>query len=142
MHDHQCSPRFAERPDQLRLNRALFVVTVHHVGDVLSMTDRPEFKRAHDRHQVELTIDLGDQAGFASSSTFNVSGGGISIRGSYEVGDVVRVTFAVPQAGLLVHTEGRVVWTEVEQAGLVFDDLEPEARDSINEVLRARTPQV
>ena len=106
------------------------------------MTDRPEFTRAHDRHDMELTIDLGVEAGFASTLTYNVSAGGISIRGAYEVGDVVRVTFAVPQAGLLVHTEGRVVWTEGEQAGLVFDDLEPEAREAINEVLCARTPQV
>ena len=45
------------------------------------------------------------------------------------------MTFAIPNSGLLVHTEGQVVWAEAGRSGLVFDDLDPEVRQAIAEVL-------
>ncbi|MDE0882962.1 MAG: PilZ domain-containing protein [Myxococcota bacterium] len=92
------------------------------------MNDTP---RQHDRHDLGLTIDLGGEAG----SSVNISAGGISVSGTYALGDVLRVTFAIAHSGLLVHTEGLVVWSEEGRSGLRFDDLDPEVRAAIDEVL-------
>ena len=93
------------------------------------MTDQP---RQHRRHDLGLTIDLGGDVG----SSVNISAGGVSVSGNFAVGDLVMVTFAVPSSGLLVHTEGLVVWSEEGRSGLRFDDLDPEVRSAIDEVLQ------
>ena len=87
--------------------------------------------RQHARHDLGMTIDLGG----ATGSSVNISAGGVSVSGTFPVGDFVRVTFAVAHSGLLVHTEGLVVWSEAGRSGLRFDDLDPEVRAAINEVL-------
>jgi hypothetical protein len=92
------------------------------------MSDTP---RQHQRHDLGLTIDLGGDAG----SSVNISAGGVSVAGTFPVGDMVRVTFAIPQSGLLVHTEGQVMWTEQGRSGLAFEDLDPEVGAAIAEVL-------
>ena len=96
------------------------------------MTDTP---RQHRRHDLGLTIDLGCDTG----SSFNISAGGISVSGNFPVGDTVMVTFAIPSSGLLVHTEGLVVWSEEGRSGLRFDDLDTEVRAAIDEVLHRST---
>ena len=50
------------------------------------------------------------------------------------------VTFAIPSSGLLVHTEGLVVWSEEGRSGLRFDDLDSEVRAAIDEVLHRSAP--
>ena len=92
------------------------------------MTDTP---REHTRHDLGLTVDLGGDPG----SSVNISAGGVSVSGTFPVGDMVRVTFAIPNSGLLVHTEGQVVWAAEGRSGLVFEDLDPEVRQAISEVL-------
>ena len=92
------------------------------------MTDKP---RQHERHDLGLTIDLAGDTG----SSVNISAGGVSVSGSFPVGDFVRVTFAIAHSGLLVHTEGVVVWSEGGSSGLRFDDLDPEVSAAIKEVL-------
>ena len=96
------------------------------------MTDTP---RQHQRHDLGLTIDLGGDVG----SSVNISAGGISVSGNFPVGDIVMVTFAIPSSGLLVHTEGLVVWSEEGRSGLRFDDLDTEVRSAIDEVLHRST---
>ena len=93
-------------------------------------------KRQHERHDLGLTIDVGGHA----ESSVNISAGGISVDGTYEVGESLRVTFAIRRSGLLVHTEGRIVWSEEGRSGLIFDDLDPETRAALDEVLTRVEP--
>jgi hypothetical protein len=95
--------------------------------------------RVHERHDLQLTVDLDGGKMSSASHSVNISAGGISVQGDYELGDQVKVSFAVPASGLFVHTHGKVVWTEEGLAGLAFDDLDPALESAIAEVLKRQT---
>lgn len=91
--------------------------------------------RVHERHDLQLTVDVAGGEMRSSSHSVNISAGGVSVHGDYEIGDILKVSFAVPSSGLFVHTEGKVVWTQDGVAGLAFDDLDPALGSAISEVL-------
>ena len=112
------------------------------------MSDGPENRRAARRPiQVEIQVgdtSLGAQMRFDSG---NVSEGGVFIKSELllEVGEILWVSFVLPDAAIAIRTRGRVVWVNKDPdpddpesmagMGVQFMDLSAAERAALTEAL-------
>jgi len=105
---------------------------------------REKDRRHASREPIKIPIDYSAVDVFFSEFASNINEGGMFIETDTpaELGDMVQLQMRFPQLEGPVQVGGRVAWTSDGKdgappgMGIEFQDLTPEARDTINEIVR------
>jgi uncharacterized protein (TIGR02266 family) len=114
------------------------------VGGV-SRNGRDAERRRSERTELVVRVDYSTIDELFSEFTHDINEGGLFIETEKPrpMGTEVAMCFNLPGSGEVVETTGRVVWVTSGEAGappgmgIEFDELTPDDRDRVNELIRA-----
>ncbi len=102
-------------------------------------------RREHERFRTELSVDVKSGENFLFAYITNISEMGIFIRSDepLSIGTEVMLSFEGPSEGPKIEIAGTVVWINPVRPGgesgmgVRFDELTPEQREEVVEIVRA-----
>jgi hypothetical protein len=103
-------------------------------GSALQKIQEPSFENRRLRSRVSLNTDVtcavGDRV--LNGLIWNISQGGIQLEvASLELGDMVRISFILPQPAAVIKAEGVVVWAQGGWQGLYFSEMSVENQEMV-----------
>ena len=95
-----------------------------------------ENRRRHARVPLQTEVVCGVGSRTMQGVVWNLSSGGIQVEiGSLQPADSVKLSFRLPQSGIVIDAVGTVVWAKEQRQGIQFTKISTTNQQAIQEII-------